>query len=57
MPTDIAAKLDEEVAKSNPDRSVIATTLGTGLTYARDLQDFAEAIDKLRPQVQSAAGD
>ena len=54
--TGIAAKLDAEAAKPAPDKSVVATTLETGLTYARNLQGFAEAIDKLRPHVQNAAG-
>lgn len=54
--TGIAAKLDAESAKPAPDKSVVATTLETGLTYARNLQGFAEAIDKLRPHVQNAAG-
>ncbi|MBW4458734.1 MAG: pentapeptide repeat-containing protein [Nodosilinea sp. WJT8-NPBG4] len=54
--TGIAAKLDAEAAKPAPDKSVVATTLETGLTYARNLQGFAEAIDQLRPHVQNAAG-
>ncbi|MBW4481545.1 MAG: pentapeptide repeat-containing protein [Tildeniella torsiva UHER 1998/13D] len=54
--TGIAAKLDAEAAKPAPDKSVVATTLETGLTYARNLQGFAEAIDKLRPHVQNTAG-
>ena len=54
--TGIAAKLDAEAAKPAPDKSVVATTLETGLTYARNLQGFAEAIDTLRPHVQNAAG-
>jgi DNA-binding protein H-NS len=54
--TGIAAKLDVEAAKPAPDKSVVATTLETGLTYARNLQGFAEAIDQLRPHVQNAAG-
>ncbi|MEA5451291.1 pentapeptide repeat-containing protein [Leptolyngbya sp. CCNP1308] len=54
--TGIAAKLDAEAAKPAPDKSIVATTLETGLTYARNLQGFAEAIDKLRPHVQNAAG-
>jgi uncharacterized protein YjbI with pentapeptide repeats len=53
--TGIAAKLDAEAAKPAPDKSVVATTLETGLTYARNLQGFAEAIDTLRPHVQNAA--
>ncbi|PSN13671.1 hypothetical protein C7293_14995 [filamentous cyanobacterium CCT1] len=54
--TGIAAKVDAEAAKPAPDKSVVATTLETGLTYARNLQGFAEAIDQLRPHVQNAAG-
>lgn len=51
----IAAKLQAEAAKPNPDKSVITTTLETGLTYAQNLQGFAAAIDKLRPHVQNTA--
>lgn len=51
----VADKLAAEAAKANPDKSVISTTLETGLTYAQNLQGFAEAIDKLRPHVQNAA--
>jgi hypothetical protein len=54
--TGIAAKLEAEAAKPVPDKSVVATTLETGLTYAQNLQGFAEAIEKLRPPVQNAAG-
>lgn len=43
--TGIAVKLDVEAAKPAPDKSAIAITLETGLTYARNLQGFAEAID------------
>jgi uncharacterized protein YjbI with pentapeptide repeats len=51
-----AQKLQAEAEKPVPDESVIAQTLETGLTYAQNLQGFAEAIDKLRPHVQNAAG-
>ena len=54
--TGVAQKLEEEVTKVEPDKSVIATTLETGLTYAKDLSGFAEAINKLRPHVEAAAG-
>lgn len=54
--TGVALKLEEEAHKLNPDKSVVATTLETGLDYAQKLQGFAEAIDKLRPHVQNAAG-
>lgn len=52
----VGGELLEEAAKPAPDKSAIATTLETGLTYARNLQGFAEAIDQLRPHVQNAAG-
>jgi uncharacterized protein YjbI with pentapeptide repeats len=52
----VMVEVEEEIAKPNPDKSVVATTLETGLTYARNLQGFAEAMDQLRPHVQNAAG-
>lgn len=52
----VAQKLEEEVNKSEPDKSVVATTLETGLTYAKNLSGFAETIDQLRPHVEAAAG-
>jgi len=54
--TGIAQKLEAEAQKPSPDKSVVATTLETGLSYAKTLQGFAEAMDKLRPHVQNAAG-
>ncbi len=51
----VAQKLEQEAAKPNPDKTVIATTLETGLTYAKTLSSFAETIDKLRPHVEAAA--
>jgi hypothetical protein len=54
--TGVALKLEEEAHKPVPDKSVVATTLETGLTYAQNLNGFAEAIDQLRPHVQNAAG-
>ena len=54
--TGIAQKLEAEAAKPEPDKSVITTTLETGLTYAKSLSGFAEAIDKLRPRVEAVAG-
>ncbi|ASC72988.1 hypothetical protein XM38_039490 [Halomicronema hongdechloris C2206] len=54
--TGVAQKLAQEAAKPEPDKSAIATTLETGLTYAQSLAGFAEAIDKLRPHVEAAAG-
>ena len=54
--TGVAQKLEEEATKADPDKSVVATTLETGLTYAKNLAGFAESIDKLRPHVESAAG-
>jgi len=53
--TGVAQKLADEAKKPQPDKSVIGTTLETGLAYAKNLQGFAEAIDKLRPHVENAA--
>ncbi len=53
--TGVAQKLADEAKKPQPDKSVIGTALETGLTYAKNLQGFAEAIDKLRPHVENAA--
>jgi len=54
--TGVAQKLKQEAAKLEPDKDVVATTLETGLTYTKNLAGFAEAIDKLRPHVEAAAG-
>ena len=54
--TGVAQKLEKEATKARPDKSVVATTLETGLTYTKNLSGFAEAIDKLRPHVEAAAG-
>ncbi|MEO0828759.1 MAG: hypothetical protein AAFY67_24505 [Cyanobacteria bacterium J06642_9] len=54
--TGVAQKLEQEAQKPEPDKDVVATTLETGLTYAKTLSGFAEAIDQLRPHVESAAG-
>lgn len=54
--TGVAQKLEQEAQKPEPDKDVVATTLETGLTYAKSLSGFAEAIDQLRPHVESAAG-
>ncbi|WP_199324854.1 hypothetical protein [Phormidium sp. FACHB-1136] len=51
----VAKKLEQEAAKPEPDKSVIAKTLETGLAYAQDLVGFGEAIDKLRPHVEATA--
>jgi hypothetical protein len=51
----VAQKLEQEAAKPEPDKSVIAKTLETGLTYAKDLADFSDTIDKLRPHVEATA--
>ena len=53
--TGVAQKLEQEAAKPEPDKDVIATTLETGLTYTKNLAGFAEAIDKLRPHVEATA--
>ena len=52
----VAQKLAEEAEKPKPDKSVVANTLETGLTYAKSLSGFAEAMDKLRPRVEAVAG-
>lgn len=54
--TGVSQKLEEEANKPEPDKSVVATTLETGLTYAKNLSGFAEVIDKLRPHVEATAG-
>lgn len=54
--TGVAQKLEQEAQKPEPNKDVVATTLETGLTYAKSLSGFAEAIDQLRPHVESAAG-
>ena len=54
--TGVAQKLEQEAAKPKPDKDAVATTLETGLTYTKNLAGFAEAIDKLRPHVEAAAG-
>ncbi|NER82756.1 MAG: hypothetical protein F6K42_25015 [Leptolyngbya sp. SIO1D8] len=54
--TGVAQKLEQEANKPEPDKSAIANTLETGLTYAKNLSGFAEAIDKLRPHVAATAG-
>ena len=51
----VAQKLEQEAAKPEPDKSVIAKTLETGLAYAQDLVGFGETIDKLRPHVEATA--
>ena len=51
----VSKVIDDEAKKSNPDKSVIGSTLETGLTYAKNLQGFAEAIDKLHPHVEKLA--
>jgi hypothetical protein len=51
----VAQKLEQEAAKPEPDKSIIAKTLETGLTYAKDLADFSDTIDKLRPHVEATA--
>lgn len=54
--TGVSKKLEEEASKPEPDKSVVATTLETGLTYAQNLSGFTEAIGKLQPHVEAAAG-
>lgn len=51
----VAQKLEAEAGKPEMDKSVVATTLETGLTYAKTLSGFAEAIAKLRPHVEATA--
>lgn len=51
----VAQKLQQEASKTEPDKSIVASTLETGLTYAQNLSGFAEATDKLRPHVEAAA--
>ena len=51
--TGVAQKLKEEASKPKPDKNIIATTLETGLSYAKNLSSFAEAMDKLQPRVEA----
>ncbi|MEM9905110.1 MAG: hypothetical protein AAF921_08825 [Cyanobacteria bacterium P01_D01_bin.44] len=54
--TGVAQKLEQEATKPEPNKDVVAATLETGLTYAQTLSGFADAIDRLRPHVEAAAG-
>ena len=49
----VAQKLSTEAEKTAPDKNVIATTLETGLTYAKTLSGFSDSIEKLRPPVEA----
>ena len=51
----VAQKLQQEASKIEPNKSIIASALETGLTYAQNLSGFTEAIDKLRPHVEATA--
>ncbi len=53
--TGVAQKLEVEASKPKPDKSVVETTLETGLTYAKNLSGFAEAMSKLQPHVEATA--
>lgn len=46
----------EELKKLEPDKDEIGEALGRALNYAEKANGFAEAIDKLRPHVEKAAG-
>ena len=54
--TGVAQKLEQEASRPEPDKSVVATALETGLTYAQNLSGFAEAIDKLPPMLKPLPG-
>lgn len=54
--TGVAQKLGQEATKPEPDKSSVATTLETGLTYSQSLAGFTEAINRLRPHVEATAG-
>lgn len=54
--TGAAEELAQEVAKPEPDKEIIADALETGLKRIKKLADFGDAIDKLRPHVESTAG-
>jgi hypothetical protein len=54
--TGVAQKLGEEAKKNEPDKGVVVTTLETGLTYAKTLTGFVDAIDKLRPHIEATVG-
>jgi hypothetical protein len=51
----IATQVQAEAHKSTRNKSAIAQTLETGLTYAKNLHGFADAIETLEPHVQNAA--
>jgi hypothetical protein len=52
----VAQKLGEEAKKNEPDKGVVVATLETGLTYAKTLTGFADALHKLRPHVEATVG-
>jgi hypothetical protein len=45
-----------ELEKPEPDKSEVGQALDRALKYAEKASGFAEAIDKLRPHVEAAAG-
>jgi predicted ribosome quality control (RQC) complex YloA/Tae2 family protein len=45
-----------ELEKPEPDKSEVGQALDRALKYAEKANGFAEAIDKLRPHVEAAAG-
>ena len=47
---------EEELKKSDPDKNEIGQALNRALNYAQKANGFTEAIDKLRPHVEAAAG-
>jgi hypothetical protein len=47
---------EEELKKPDPDKDEVGQALDRALNYATKANGFAEAIDKLRPHVEKAAG-
>ena len=46
--------IQEELQKPNPDKDEVGHALDRAISYARRANDFAEAIDKLRPHLRKA---
>ncbi|MBD2058121.1 hypothetical protein H6F88_19240 [Oculatella sp. FACHB-28] len=46
----------EELKKPDPNKDEVGQALDRALGYAQKVNGFAEAIDKLRPPVEKAAG-
>jgi hypothetical protein len=51
----VAEQLEVEAKKPELDKSKISEALETGIKHSKELSDFAENIDKLRPHVEATA--